>query len=170
MRKMNTKMLATAGVLIAINIILSRFLSINAWNLKIGFTFVSIFIAAYFFGPVFGAIVAGVADVIGAILFPSGSFFPGFTLTAVLTGLLYGCLLYRKQTIGHVAAAVVIDQLILSLMLNTFWISILYGTPFVPLLATRAVQCLVMLPVEFLSILAITKMLAHTRKEVQQGA
>ena len=168
MKKMNTKMLVTAGILIAMNIILSRFLSINAWNLKIGFTFVSVFIAAYFFGPVFGAIVAGVGDVIGAMLFPSGPFFPGFTATAVLTGLLYGLLLHKKQTPLRVVAAVAIDQLVFSLLLNTFWISILYGSPFVPLLATRAVQCLVMVPVEFLTISAITRMLGGVRGAVVQ--
>ena len=48
MKKFDTKMLVTAAVLIALNVVLSRFLSINAWNLKIGFTFVSIFVAAYF--------------------------------------------------------------------------------------------------------------------------
>ena len=168
MKKMSTKMLVTAGILIAMNIILSRFLSINAWNLKIGFTFVSVFIAAYFFGPVFGAVVAGVGDVIGAVLFPSGPFFPGFTATAVLTGLLYGALLYKKQTPLRVVAAVAIDQLVLSLLLNTFWISILYGAPFIPLLATRAVQCLVMIPVEFLTISVITRMLGSTRRMVVQ--
>lgn len=166
MKKMNTKMLVTAGILIALNIILSRFLSINAWNIKIGFTFVSVFAAAYFFGPLFGAIVAGVGDVIGAILFPSGPFFPGFTVTAVLTGLLYGVLLHKKQTPVRVLAAVLISELVLSLLLNTFWISILYGSPFLPLLATRAIQCLVMLPIEFVTILAITKVLVRVRGEV----
>jgi len=167
MKKMSTKMLVTAGILIAMNIILSRFLSINAWNLKIGFTFVSVFIAAYFFGPVFGAIVAGLGDFLGAILFPIGPYFPGFTATAVLTGLVYGLLLYKKQTPMRVIAAVCISQLILSLLLNTFWISILYGSPFMPLLATRAVQCLVMVPVEFLTISAITKVIGTRREALQ---
>lgn len=161
-------MLVTAGILIAMNIILSRFLSINAWNLKIGFTFVSVFIAAYFFGPVFGAVVAGIGDLLGAVMFPIGPYFPGFTATAVLTGLLYGALLYKKQTPQRVVAAVAIEQLVLSLLLNTFWISVLYGSPFMPLLATRAVQCLVMIPVEFLTISAITKMLVSTRNAVIQ--
>lgn len=168
MKKLSTKMLVTAGVLIAMNIILSRFLSINAWNLKIGFTFLSVFIAAYFFGPAFGAIVAGVGDFLGAILFPIGPYFPGFTVTAVLVGLLYGVLLHKKQTPLRVLAAVSVDQLVLSLLLNTFWISILYGSPFGPLLVTRAVQCLVMMPIEFVCILGITKMLVRTRKEVLQ--
>lgn len=166
MKKMDTKMLVTAGILIAMNIILSRFLSINAWNLKIGFTFVTLFVAAYFYGPGFAATVAGIADVIGALLFPSGQFFPGFTLTAVLNGLLYGVLLYKKQTPARIALAVILDGLFLSLMLNTLWISILYGSPFWPLVGTRIFQCLIMAPVQFVTITILTRMLARTRKEV----
>ena len=43
-KKMDTKMLVTAAILIALNVILSRFLSINTLSLKIGFTFVTVFI------------------------------------------------------------------------------------------------------------------------------
>lgn len=164
--KMDTKMMVTAGILIALNIILSRFLSINAWNLKIGFTFVSLFVAAFFYGPIFAAIVAGVADVIGAILFPSGAFFPGFTLTAILMGLLYGVLLHRKQTKLRIGLVVVIGQLVLSLLLNTYWLSILYGSPFAGLILTRIVQCFIMTPVEFITMSVLSKMLAPLKKEV----
>ena len=46
MKKFDTKLLVTIGMLTAVHIVLSRFLSINAWNLKIGFAFVPVFIAA----------------------------------------------------------------------------------------------------------------------------
>ena len=55
-RKFDTKMLVTAALLIALQIILSRFLSINAWNLKIGFAFTAVFVAAYLYGPWFSAV------------------------------------------------------------------------------------------------------------------
>ena len=165
-RKFDTKMLVTAALLIAMQIILSRFLSINAWNLKIGFAFTAVFVAAYLYGPWFSAVVAAVADVVGASLFPSGAFFPGFTLTAVLTGLVFGLFLYKKQTPGRIIAAVAIDQLILGLLLNSYWISVLYGSPYVPLLATRAVQCLVMMPVMYFTISALSKMLAGSKRRM----
>ena len=166
MKKMNTKMLVTAGVLIALNIILSRFLSINAWNLKIGFTFVSIFVAAYFYGPMFCAAVAVVADVLGALLFPSGAFFPGFTLTALLTGLLFGFMFYKKQTRFRIVSAVLIDQLVLGLIVNTYWLSILYGTSFGAVAATRIVQCLIMIPVQIVTISLLMKKLPAIKREV----
>ena len=99
------------GLLVALQVILSRFFSINAWNFKIGFSFLPIAVAGMFFGPVGGAIVATVADVIGALLFPSGQFFPGFTLTALLGGVVWGALLHKKQTNGRILCAVLIEQL-----------------------------------------------------------
>lgn len=165
-RKFDTKMLVTAALLIALQIILSRFLSINAWNLKIGFAFTAIFVAAYLYGPWFSAVVAVIADVVGASLFPSGAFFPGFTVTAVLSGLVMGLFLYKKQTPGRIIAAVAIDQLILGLLLNSYWLSILYGSPYLPLLATRAVQCLVMMPVMYFTISALSKMLAGSKRRL----
>ena len=165
-RKFDTKMLVTAALLIAMQVILSRFLSINAWNLKIGFAFTAIFVAAYFYGPWFSAVVAVIADVIGASLFPSGAFFPGFTLTALLTGIVFGVFLYKKQTPLRIIGAVAIDQLVLGLLLNSYWLSVLYGSPYVPLLATRAIQCLVMMPVMYITISALSKMLAGSKRRL----
>ncbi len=166
MKKINTKMLVTAAILIALNIVLSRFLSINAWNIKIGFTFISLFVAAYFYGPVLAAIVAGLGDFLGATLFPIGAYFAGFTLTAVLTGLLFGFLLYKKQTAIRVICAVLIDQFILGLFLNTYWISVLYGASFKALFMTRIFQSMIMTVVQIVTIGVLTKMLARTKREV----
>lgn len=165
-KKFDTKMLVTAGLLIALQIILSRFLSINAWNLKIGFSFTAVFVAAYLYGPVYSAVVAAIADLLGASLFPSGAFFPGFTLTAILTGIVFGVFLHKQQTPVRIVAAVLIDQLILGLLLNSYWISVLYGSPYVPLLATRAVQCLIMIPVMYFTISALSKLLARSKRSI----
>ena len=57
MKKWSTKKLVTMGLLVALQIILSRFFSINAWNFKIGFSFLPIAVAGMLFGPVGGAAV-----------------------------------------------------------------------------------------------------------------
>lgn len=114
-------------------------------------------IAAIMFGPLMAGIVAALADFIGAILFPIGPYFPGFTLTAFLTGLSFGIFLYKKQSTVRILGTVAINQLLLSLLLNTFWISILYTSPYGAVLATRIIQCTILGPVQFLLIRAITK-------------
>ncbi len=41
--------------------------------------------------------ITTLADLIGATLFPAGPFFAGFTLSAFLTGLIYGLILYKRE-------------------------------------------------------------------------
>lgn len=154
----SARALAAMGLLLALEIVLSRFLSISAWNIKIGFSFVPVVIAAQLYGPIPAAIVAALGDFVGATLFPIGPYFPGFTLTAFLTGLVFGLFLHKKQGVGRAAAAVGIVQLILGLLLNTYWISVLYGSPFVPLLATRAVQSAILSVVQFVTIRLLAKL------------
>ena len=158
--------MVSCGVLVAAAIVLSRFLSINTWNLKIGFTFIPIFLAGYLYGPFKGALVGGIADLVGAILFPIGAYFPGFTLTCALQGVTYGAFLRKKQTPARILIAVGIVQLILGLCLNTFWISLVSGSPFKVLFVTRLVQCLIMIPVEFLVIGAMSKLLAKHKSSL----
>ena len=143
-------MIVLLGLLAALEVVLSRFLSINPWNLKIGFSFVPIVIAALLFGPLPAGIMAVVADVIGATLFPTAAFFPGFTLSAFLTGAAFGLFLYRKQNWLRLLGAVAVVQLVIGLLLNSWWLSILYSSPYLPLLGTRIFQCAVMGPVQFL--------------------
>lgn len=163
MRKITTKTLCIMGLLIALEIILSRFLSISAWNIKIGFSFVPIVVAALLLGPVYAGVAAALADFIGAVLFPIGAFFPGFTLTAFLTGLVFGLFLYRKQSFPRILGAVAVNQLILSLLLNTLWISVLYGSPFLPLLVTRLVQCAVLSAVQLVTVQLIVNALPRLK-------
>lgn len=164
MKKISTKVLVTAGLLVALHIILSRFCSINAWNIKIGFAFVPTFVAAYLYGPAIGVVVGALGDFLGATLFPIGQYFPGFTLSCALTGLVFGLFLHKKQSVPRIAAAVC-DELLISFLLTSFWISTLYGAPYLPLLGTRIVQCLIMMPIEFVGITIIMKALNRVPKE-----
>ena len=152
-----TRTVTTLALLTAIEIVLSRFLSINAWNIKIGFSFVPVVVAAILYGPLG-------AGIVGAVLFPIGAYFPGFTLTAFLTGFVFGLFLYKKQDWPRSIAAVGINQFVLSLFLNTLWISILYGSPYVPLLATRLVQCVILTAVQLVCIQAIAKAVSRYGK------
>lgn len=158
-------MLATLGTLLAAEIVLSRFLSVSAWNIKLGFSFVPVAIAAMLYGPLPAAVTAALGDFLGALLFPIGPYFPGFTLTAFLTGLTFGALLHTKQSAARTALAVGIVQLPLSLLLNTFWISLLYSSPFWPLLATRAAQAALMAAVQFVTL----RLLARLPEQLRGG-
>ena len=163
MKKIDARRLAQYAILVAMEVVLSRFLSFNAWNLKVGFAFVPVALAGMLYGALPAAVIAALADLIGAVLFPSGPFFPGFTLTAFAGGAIYGALLHGKCTALRILAAALSRELLLSLLLNTLWISVLYGSPFLPLLYTRLAQCLGMAPVQFVIILLLSRMLPSLR-------
>ncbi len=158
-QRFTTRQLVLMAMLIAVHIVLSRFLSISAWNMKIGFAFIPVLLAAVYMGPLQAAVVGALGDFIGALLFPIGAYFAGFTATAFLTGLLYGVFLHKKQNSALIIGAVISTEIIGSLLLNTLWISILYGAPFFPLMATRVFQVAIMGVLEFLVIRAITGVL-----------
>ena len=168
MNKINLKHITYIAVLTAMEVVLSRFLSINAWNLKIGFNFVPIVLAAMLMGPVQAGLVAALGDFAGALLFPIGAYFPGFTATAFITGVVFGLFLYKRQSYIRTLAAVLINQLILGLLVNSLWISILYGSPYFPLLYTRLIQCAILIPVQFIVITVIQQAVLGRLKRVME--
>lgn len=166
MKKVSTKMLVMLAVLVALNLVLGRPpLSFMIWSNKIGFGFVPIFIAAWLYGPLAAGIVGALGDFLGAILFPIGPYFPGFTLTAFLTGVVFGLLLHKSRTVPRILTATLINQLVLGLVVNTYWISVLNEAPFGGLLITRIVQCAIMLVLEFMVIFFLRKALDRLGKE-----
>lgn len=142
--KMSIKTVVALGILIAMEIALSRFMSFSTFNMKIGFAFIPVAFAGQQYGKYAGAVVGGVADVIGAVLFPIGPYFPGFTLTSALVGFCFGLLLHKKLSVVNIVISVLITQIFGSLLLNTLWISILYGSPYFSIIVTRSIQVAIM--------------------------
>lgn len=164
-RNKKLKALTLCAVLIAIQVILSRFLSVNAWNTKLGFGFVPVVLAAALLGVRSGALVGAMGDFLGAILFPIGPYFPGFTISLGATGVAFG-LAMQKPTLWKIVLASAFDQFVLSLILNSYWISVVYGSPYWGVLSSRIFQCAVTLPVEIVVTAAVVKMLPRLRKQV----
>lgn len=140
----SVRTLTTCGVLLAMDVVITRLLSFNVWNLRIGFSFIAVALAAYYFGPLGGALVHGLSDALGAILFPTGTYFFGFTLSAALIGVLYGVCFRRHCKTVNIAVGVVSAQLLCSVLLNSLSISIVYHSPFWSLLPLRLAQAGVM--------------------------
>ncbi len=161
--KISVKSVSVVGFLVAMEIILARF-SIHTWNLKIGFSFVPVVVAAIFYGPVAGGLTGAIGDVVSAILFPVGAYFPGFTLTAFLTGAVFGWFFRNKVTVLNTALSVLVVQGIISQVMNTYWISFLYGSPYGPLFVTRLYQTAAMSAVQIAAILLMDRKLLPVLK------
>lgn len=163
--RFSTRMIAVLSILVALEIIIARFGTIRPTeSIKISLDFIPIVVAAVLFGSVPAVVMSILADILGAFLFPVGPFFPGFTVTAALTGLIYGLLLHKKQTFPRIVLAVLLQQLVCSLVVNTFWLHVLYGMPYLPTMAARLVQCAVVTALQLVLIPLIVKTIQTMEK------
>ena len=144
------KRLVFLALFVALYVVCERFLSFTTWNMRIGFSFVPLAVAGVLLGPVLTGVVGAAGDLIGMVIYPTGPFFFGFTLNAFLTGFVFGFFLRRRQSFAAILSAILCTQLVLSLFLQTLWISITFGSPYAALLGTRLLQCCVMIPLEIL--------------------
>lgn len=140
--------LVLASLLIAVKLLLDLFTIQILPTLHLSFEFLASSTIGMLFGPSIGALCEGLSDIINYILNPKGAFFPGFTISAVVTGIIYGLVLYKKKiTVLRCVAAVIITTVIVEIGLNTIWLSILYNKAFIVLIGTRMVKNLVMIPI-----------------------
>ena len=147
--KFDVKKLIQISLLIAIEVILTRFCSIQTPIVRIGFGFLPIAIIGMMYGPLSAGVAYAIGDLLGVALFPTGSFFPGFTITAFLTGIVYGVFLYNKpKTWPRIIGAVLTVCLVINLGLDTLWLSILMGKGYIALLPTRIMKAVLMIPVQ----------------------
>lgn len=161
----NKKIILTS-VLLAMLIILSRFLSIKTPIMKISFGFVPTMLCAIWLGPKWTVLLNVLGDVIGATLFPTGPYFIGYTISTAIAGLIYGLLLYKKDSTYiykelaiRVSISVLLVAIIVNMGLNTLWTSITSGKAFKVLFMTRIVKQLITIPVHIIVILFIERVL-----------
>lgn len=88
--------IAYLGALIALQVVLGNLVQIPTPIKQLNFGFLPIAVSGYLFGPIGGLLVATLGDVIGTLLFGTGAYFPGFTITAALVGIVYGWVLFPK--------------------------------------------------------------------------
>jgi len=162
--KPTVKQITIMALLIAIEIILSRLLAIPTPIVKISLNFLPIVMMAIILGPIYAGIGAAMGDFIGAMLFPFGAYFPGFTVTAFLIGFTYGIFLYKRELEGNIGfirifCAAVFVTVLIQLGIETLWVAIIavanpesghevIGQAYKALLLTRAVRTAIMLPVQ----------------------
>ncbi len=171
-KKISVEMLTVSALFLALEIVLNRFVSINTVGLKIGFAFVPIVVCAIIYGPTMAAIVNALADFLGAILFPIGPYFPGFTLTAALMGLVWGHFLYRGELgerklrfFPNILLPSIVNNLIFGLCVNTYWITIISGSKtYLGWFTYRITEYLILIPLNVIMIPILIKLSEKIKK------
>lgn len=146
-----TRCIAAMAMLIAVYIAADQFSLQITPELRLGFSFIANALVGLLFGPVAAMLSGAATDVIVAVITPRGPYFPGYTLTAIVSGLLYGLVLYNKKvTYPRALLAKGLVNVIGNIVLNTIWISITGGKALFVLLPARVLKNLAMLPIEAL--------------------
>ena len=135
-----TKKIAVSGALVAMEAIMTRFMQIPVvlfgfFNDRISLGFIPVCLAAMLFGPLGGGIIAGVADLLRAIIFPQGDINLLFTLTAAFRGVVYGLFLHKKITPFRALLASAINYVLINILLMSVIIKLCY-TPDAPFIAS----------------------------------
>lgn len=128
--------IAYIGALVALQVVLGNLVQIAMLNKQMNFGFLPIAVAGYLFGPVGGILVAVFGDVIGTLLFGTGAYFPGFTVTAALAGAAYGLILHpryckwtevccKTRNVGLLirASAAALVVVVINALLNSYWLT-----------------------------------------------
>ena len=126
-RFFSTEKLVIMALLVALQVVLGKIVQINLVSKELNFGFLPVAVAGALLGPAAAAVVGALGDLIGSLLFPTGAYFPGYTLTGALVGVAYGLALYRRKPSWVRAAIAAVSGAVLNLMLNSLWLSMTIG-------------------------------------------
>lgn len=143
------KCLTTVSLLTAMGILLHMFSIPITDVIRVGLGFLCTVAIAYLYGPVPAAMSAVTVDIVASFIRPTGPFFPGFTLSSCFVGLIYGFVLYGKPiNLKRIIFARLTVVILISIFLNTFWLTILYGKGFLAMLPVRILRNVLTVPIE----------------------
>lgn len=157
MKKISTRDIAYLGLLIALNVILTRTLSIRIGGggtevVRIGFGGFPVILAGIVFGPIAGGIVGAIGDLIGMVISPMGAYMPHFTLVAALTGIIPALIISifkgerAKTSFWKLLLAIGIGQVITSVFLTPYFMLRLFSIPMVTTVPGRAITQAIQIP------------------------
>jgi len=156
--------ISVAGMLVAISVVMSFVKIVLSPVLEVSFSFLPLAAGGLLYGPVVGGITGILSDILGYFIRPNGPFFPGFTLNALISGALYGFFLYKKPvTLKRVIIVSALITVLINLLLNSLWLSMMYGKAFVVLLSARIIKNLVMFPINTALLMVLLKFIEKFR-------
>ncbi len=170
--RMRIYKLALGALFISLSIVLTRYASIMLLpTIRVGFGSIPIQIAGIILGPISGTLVGLVADPLGFILNPQGTYHLGFLLSSALNGFIPGCISYglifliqkderlQKKTFQFdfwtALSSTIVLTLLCSILLNTMWLAQIFKTNYTALLITRLPAVLVNSLIHFVLLIVL---------------
>lgn len=137
------------AMVLAIRLVMEMLPKINfGLYVQIGFGFIGAAIAGVMLGPWRAALVGILVDILGNFLSgKTGQFFLGYTLTALVGGLIYGYFLYKRPLRWEqIFMTVLLVTIFCNLGLNSIWVHMMTGEAFTVFMSMRILKNMITLP------------------------
>ncbi len=145
--------LAVCAMLLSLSLVLAYFGNVSISflgtnTIKLSFTALPIAAAAMLYGPLPAGIIGALSDIIGFMLAPAGAYIPGFTISMLLVGFVYGAAFYReKPGLLRVAVTQLAVSAAINELLGSLWFVLFYGFTPSSALTIRGIKELIMYPI-----------------------
>ena len=156
----NLQLLAVSAFLAALSIICGKYLALSLGNvLRFSFENLPILLAGMMFGPVAGALVGAVADLVGCLMV-GYTINPLVTLGAVCIGVLGGLLFRltrRLPLLWQTCLTVILAHLVASVIVKTFGLAAYYNMPLHILMLWRLLNYVIVGVAEWLLLYTVLR-------------
>lgn len=153
-----TKQIVLLALLMAAQVAVSFFYIPVADNLRIYFTYLVVILVANIFPFKVAILYAFIEDILAFMIYPTGPFFIGYTLTAVAAMVIYSLCLYQKVNLKRIIIAKVSVNLLVNVGLNSLWSAMLYSKGYLYYMTASLVKNVTLLPIEILIIMLFYKL------------
>ena len=168
--KLSTRALVLAAIFSAMNIILTRAGVIMLFGglVRLSFGKIPLILSGLFLGPLAGAFAGLIGDVLGVIINSHGApmIHPGFTLSSVLTGAVPGIIVIlsrrKRSSLFNVITSNIIVLILVNLLLDTLWLSQMYGNPYTVVFQTRLIPHIIIAAINIVVTYPLLKSLIKT--------
>ena len=153
------KSICLGGILAALSIVFGKLLAFNIGELfRISLENLPIILGGMFLGPIFGAAVGMVADLVGCLIV-GYTINPLITLGAVAVGFVSGLVtkVFRGGKMMGNFLAVLLAHIIGSVLIKSAGLSWFYGTDYLTLLGYRCINYSLIIALEYTIIYVLMK-------------
>ena len=159
------------SILIGLSLVLEtlgKSIPIYFFDRQVMFVFLPQSLISMLFGPIVGLFSGAIIDILGFFIFNSGFvFFPGYTISSMLSSLIFSLFLYRSRvTVLRLASAKFLVNMFINVLLGSVWMAILTSwNQFSLLMISGLIKNLSLLPLEVFLLYYLYKKLIPIMKK-----
>lgn len=165
-----TQNIVICGMMAALAIVLNYTTSIYITdNIRIGFSGIPNRIVDFLMGPAVGGLFGAALDILKFFTKPGPySFFPGYTLTAIMGGLIYGSILYKRPvSLKRILFAEFLAKVFLNCGLNTLWGYMMTNKGFWAILSGKIIKNVIMWPIDSILLLFFLQLVSKILNQTE---